>query len=549
MTHRQHKTDKDYSLWLRLIAAALLLAGLVHLSGCGGDSGGPAGGGDNLVGPAGGTVAGTGSASVVIPPGALIAATEITVAGVSDAYMLPDGTQPCIPFLGGAEFGPTGTEFTTPVTISFPLDPPLAPGTPVNLLVWDDVAQAWVDEGFPVTLALDGASLTAEVTHFSIFGCLGNVFGNFHSDFGDGSTAAAALSNYVSWFRANVTDMARKGLFNDDCHEVKGLMFDASWEVHHYPDGPDYVAAPPQIMEGEVTATQVTFQDKLELSVAGVLFKKYILAVDVYLECCPPEVDVVASPSSIGTGATSQITATVMCDDEAMAGHEVTFAAMGGLGTMNPATAGVNAAGTATSTFTAGDSEGIESTRAHLSTCSGSENPDGAAQVEITAGDWTAVMNIAWLHDIGSGPLIRFVDNMQINLNLTRDEGVVTGSGTGSHGVSTITEGNCTQTSVVAPGFAVTASGVITDGTLELEIIPTTNILELIVTCVWNENPVAIPYPIYGNLEASLLTDQISISIPWTDGAGADGSGSYSGGSVDMPITWNWNMTLSGQSQ
>ncbi len=530
--------------WRRLIALAAMAA-LLGLD-CSSDSGTSAGDGDGLIGPAGGTVAGSGGASVVIPAGALAVETAISAAGLADIAALPESALPFLPFLGGAQFGPEGTEFALPVTISFPLDPPLPPGTAVNLLVWDSVASAWVDEGFAATLAADGASLSAQVTHFSLFGCVGDVFDAFHAAFGDGSTADAAFASYVSWFKANVTDVGRKGLYREDCHEVKGLRIGLAYDVAYLPDGPHYQGIP-YIMEGEVTELQVTFHLDFERVLAGVEDFNYALEVFVFLECCAAEVEVSAEPASIGTGETSQISARVMCDTDAMAGQVVDFEALGGLGELNPAAATVNAAGTASSTFTAGDDEGTESVRASLTTCGGAETPDGAAQIEI-GGDWTADLDIAWVQDIGDPPLLQFADDMSMHLNLTIAEGVISGTGTGTHGISVSTDGDCWQSSLSAPGFSVVVTGAVVGGTLEFAAIAYSIPLDLVITCQQGDDQIDYPFPIYGLLESALIAQYISVELPWENGATDSGSGSDPAGG-DIPLTWSWTCTLSGPSR
>ena len=532
-------------VWRRALALAAMAA-LLGLGCSESDTGPSASDDDQLVGPAGGTVAGSGGASVVIPAGALAVETAISAVGLADIAALPESALPFLAFLGGAQFGPAGTEFALPVTISFPLDPPLPPGTAVNLLIWDEIAAAWVDEGFAATLAADGASLSAQVTHFSLFGCVGDVFDSFHAAFGDGSTAETAFASYVSWFKANVTDMNRKGLYREDCHEVKGLRFDLSYDVSYLPDGPHYQGIP-YVMEGDVSEPHVVFKLSYERVEAGVVDFNYILAADVFLECCAPEVEVSAEPASISTGQTSQVTARVMCDTDAMAGHEVSFEALGGLGELSPATATVNAAGTATSTFTAGEDEGTESVRASLTTCGGAETPDGAAQIEI-GGDWSADLNIAWLQDIGDPPLLQFADNMSMHLNLNIAEGVITGTGTGTHSVSLSPGGECWQSSLSAPSFDVVVMGEVTGETLDFAAIAYSIPLSLVITCDQGDDPVDYPYPIYGLLESALIAQFISVTVPWENGATDSGSGSDPSGG-DIPLTWTWTCTLSGPSR
>jgi len=150
----------------RNAAARLALSAVVCLAACGGgeDTAPPA-----TVGVAGGTVAGPNGAQVVIPPGALAAATPIAVAQASAG-------SPAVPS-GMAAFGatyaftPHGTTFSTPVTITVPFDAASVPAGASPVLykttaagAWERVAGATVNAG----------TVTAQVTGFS-WTVVGNV--------------------------------------------------------------------------------------------------------------------------------------------------------------------------------------------------------------------------------------------------------------------------------------------------------------------------------------------------------------------------------------
>jgi hypothetical protein len=522
------------------IMMLLSLPLLIAVCGGGGSIVEPA---DNTIGPEGGTVTDDGGASVTIPPGALAGEVEITVNTLPKKDDLPEESQTFLPLLGGAEFGPSGTTFDVPAVITIRVDPPLAPGEEAAVFSWDETEGAWREVEGEVTIAPDGGAVYAEVTHFSLFSAVTDVFDDFQANFGDGSTANEAFENYVSWFRANVTDIGRKGTLRGDCHEVVGLRIGLSYDVIYYPDGPHYQGIP-YVMYGESTDNDVIFYVAYEFVQAGVVDKNYNLQVNVFLECCAPEVTVSADPANIGTNETSQVTATVMCDDEAMEGHQVTFEPLGGLGTLSPSTASVSAGGTAVSTFTAGDDEGTESVRASLTNCKGQETADGAAQIEI-GNDWTADMNITFNLDEGDEPLYVFTDNVSISLNLTIEEGMVTGTGTGSHDVDLSIAGNCSEQEMYAPAFSVVVTGAQIGDNLEFMVIAMSIPLSFTLHCVWGEVEDDFPYPIFGLLESSIMAQYIQITVPLENGATDSGSGSDPAGG-DNPMTWEYNVTLSG---
>lgn len=527
----------------RISAILLVLILPLAFYGCGGGDGGPSAPAITTIGPEGGTVTDSGGASVTIPAGALSTETAITVKTLGGKKDLSDESQPFLIMLGGAEFGPDGTTFAIPAIITIPVDPPLGPSDEVSILFWDETESRWSEVEGTVNVAPGGSVVSVEVTHFSLFSAVTNVFDSFHENFGDGSTAQSAFDAYVSWFRANVTDMGRKGLYREDCHEVVGLRIGLSYSVHHLPEGPVYEDIP-YYMDGTTTDKDVIFYKSYEYFLTGVIDKNYALEVHVYLECCGAEVDVSAEPASIGTGGTSQVTAAVTCDDEVMAGYDVAFESLGGLGTVSPASAATSAAGTAATTFTAGDDEGVESVRASISHCGGEQTPDGAAQIEIED-DWAGTLNVTFLHDIGDEPLFTFTDNVSISVNLTIEEGVVTGSGTGTHNISLSSAGNCSEQSMSAPGFSVIAAGTVSGDNLDLQVVAMTMPVYFVLHCTWDTIEDDFEYPIYGLLESSILAQCIYIEVPFGPGGTDSGSGIDPFGE-DIPMEYDYTFELGG---
>jgi len=105
----------------------------------------------------------SGSASIEIPAGALSEDTEITL------EELDRSEQPDADDLGSNafEFGPDGTQFEEPVTITIRLDADVPEGQTAVLAVLEDGSWSPI-EGSSVS----GSEVTAEVTHFSTFAIL-----------------------------------------------------------------------------------------------------------------------------------------------------------------------------------------------------------------------------------------------------------------------------------------------------------------------------------------------------------------------------------------
>ena len=94
---------------------------------------------------------------VDIPAGALSQDMTITIDLPSDGTL----SQRLI-----AEFGPHGTQFNTPVTLTFPLTGVLLSGNPIEVARWEN--GAWTSLGGSVNTA--GTALSGTTPHFSTSG-------------------------------------------------------------------------------------------------------------------------------------------------------------------------------------------------------------------------------------------------------------------------------------------------------------------------------------------------------------------------------------------
>jgi hypothetical protein len=129
---------------------------------CGGDSLPSA---HNKVGSGGGDVAAGTSADVMIPPGALSSDVTITVTP-TDAPAPTDMVNVGPAYL----FGPEGTQFAVPVTVTLEFDPSLiqAPLGAADVVIYTAPADSTDYTGL-VTSLVDGTHVSAQSTHFSKF--------------------------------------------------------------------------------------------------------------------------------------------------------------------------------------------------------------------------------------------------------------------------------------------------------------------------------------------------------------------------------------------
>lgn len=149
--------DVRTSRWSRTLALASAL-GLLAACGSGGDpepGPPPPGDGTATIGPAGGTVTLAGGPVVTVPAGALAASTTLTIS--SKGSNGPSGNPIYV-------FGPAGTTFTSPVTVSLPRPASLAVGA-AAAVYWTLPASSTQYEPLAATVLAGG--VLADVTHFS----------------------------------------------------------------------------------------------------------------------------------------------------------------------------------------------------------------------------------------------------------------------------------------------------------------------------------------------------------------------------------------------
>ncbi len=121
-----------------------------------------------LIGPAGGELNTPDGVSLRVPPGALAAPVPISAVRLEGTDALPAPiADPLVPLNAAVGFGPTGTEFALPVTLSIDLEKAAPPGASQPVLVHDPETGTWRETDFIATVNDDGDSATVDLTHFS----------------------------------------------------------------------------------------------------------------------------------------------------------------------------------------------------------------------------------------------------------------------------------------------------------------------------------------------------------------------------------------------
>jgi hypothetical protein len=520
----------------------LVVAGFLA---CGGDDGGGVaapGTEAGTIGPGGGTASDGGGASVTVPPGALAGETLIEVDTYVDSDACPEATGPAPEFVGGAGFEPHGLQFAVPATVTIPANRDLTPGSTFPLYVWDETEMAWAQTEFIATVAADGKSFSAPVTHFSTFGGFGGtgggIFGNIDDQLCNGGDPASVLNGFVEQFKRDVADVGDKGIYKNQCKEVTGIDFDIGVEIEG-----NFVSE--FIREGEKANESIMFVYTADCG-TGQSAGGYIDAtVVIYYECTAPDLSVTADPSQVEQGESSTVKATLKCGSNPYPGQPIQFECFGD-GEISSDQATTNPAGQAQTMYNAPDKNGEATVKAYYDACAGEENAKTVmAGADIKVGNsWTGTMTVDFSHPLPDPPLLEFADVLTIDFQFEINDGVITGSGTGSHNID-ITPGDiCALTSLMAPSFGFSITGSATEQSLQFIAVPNGMMpITFVITCYHDDEPVDYTYPPYGAMEGAIITTQISMSLDREDGATDSGSGSDDWGE-DFPMYYSYSVTV-----
>ncbi|MBA4407520.1 hypothetical protein C0389_09620 [bacterium] len=106
--------------------------------------------------------------TVTVPPNAVPANITLTVATI------PASQVPSAPIAGNAiqsvgQFGPSGTVFIVPVTVTFPLPNRQAVGKTFTLYKLNETTNVWANTGIIATVNASGTAATAQLSSFSTY--------------------------------------------------------------------------------------------------------------------------------------------------------------------------------------------------------------------------------------------------------------------------------------------------------------------------------------------------------------------------------------------
>ncbi len=514
---------------------AMLALMLVLVTGCGGKKATEEDRGV-LITPAGGTVSDPGGVTLYFPPGAVTQNVYIKVETYHDKAALPMTAGPALAFDCAAALQPHGLEFQAPVTIVFPVGRSLTPGARFPIFYYNEAEECWMQSDSLATVAADGRSFAAQIMHFSIWGGDGNLdeeglFDNLEENLAGGDPAAA-LADFMTWFRDRFGDIGEKGIYGNECQEIAGMAFDLGYVI-----GGDNGSLYEQIGQTTGHTLIASYQyDRGDLN--GSFY--FDIQITVYLRCTAPDIAVAADPSNIASGESSDITATMTCGGTPLHGKRITFE-VSGPGSVRPTSATTTAQGEAQTEYLA-DEEGIATITAGYQACADGQPVTATGQTQVNVGSWTATLTVNFTHH-HDDPYWDFADIVTIEFSFSVAADSIRGTGYGFHNAALAVQPPCAIVSSQAANFPTNVGGT-TDGDYADLFFSSYNALEYpVVFMMQCPDFGLVPVSGYGPLVSYVIAMDIRPHILLQEGAQATGSGSEDFGET-WPMHYSYTLTL-----
>ena len=322
---------------------------------CGGGGGG--GEDDNdvastTIGKDGGTVEDANGAEVMIPEGALSDSYDISIASYTDNDDLPPGVAPILEMRGAVTLQPEGLTFSKPVTVTVPVSEYMEPRTKFPLLFWNESVQTWEQTEFIATVADNGMSFSADITHFSEYG------GGAIEDLIYGGTIEQFKNDFTSWFQEEYMNDNNPVAKNNECYQICGAMFDLSYKINDEADGDFWTTGETETSDYS-DAPLIMVDYTYDISKGHSLDGYVRITATIHYKCTQPDFVLTADKSMLAEGESTTVRAGLGCAGVPLTGKEITFDIESGPGEVSPGRNTTNSIGTATATFTAGDANAV----------------------------------------------------------------------------------------------------------------------------------------------------------------------------------------------
>ena len=334
------------------VLVVLLMMGVAA---CGGSSGGGGGGNDDgaastAIGKDGGTVEEASGATVEIPAGALSENQNISIAAYLTTSDLPQGVAPMLEMRGAVKLEPSGLTFAKAVTVTVPVSDYMEPRTQFPLLYWNASEQVWEQTQFIATVADNGMSFSADVTHFSVFG------GGAIGDLIYGGTLEQFKNDFTAWFEKEFMQDKNPMAKNNECYQSCGAEFDLSYKIND-DEGGDYWTID-DVEDSDYMDEPLIMVDYDYDIVKQGLDSKVRITSTIHYKCAKANLDVLAAETALQPGESTTVNALLTCGGTPLIGKNITFSHTGP-GEINPAKITTNTSGSAAATFTAGNDDAV----------------------------------------------------------------------------------------------------------------------------------------------------------------------------------------------
>lgn len=302
------------------------------------------------VGAAGGTVETENGARIIVPPGALIQETTITIYSYPGNSGLPPTWCPLAGMAGALRLEPEGLQFQIPAEITVPLGADWRPGDQIPLFALNASSKTWDQTAENVTINSDGRSFSGEISHFSGYGG-GSVEGLV-----DSGSLGQFRDQFTDWFRENVFDLGNIRERENECFELVGMDFDLQYKQNSVTGGDVWRVGR---MTDNADAPLIMVDYIYDVTNGNTVDGYVRITVTNYYDCTKPMFLIRSDRSILMEGETTSVYADVSCAGTALTGKDITFDIKSGPGTVSPGNTTTDASGTASTTFTAGNENSV----------------------------------------------------------------------------------------------------------------------------------------------------------------------------------------------
>ncbi|MDA3898655.1 MAG: hypothetical protein PF482_21150 [Desulfobacteraceae bacterium] len=339
----------------RLIILIMLPCFFAVACGGGGGDGGDGDENDDVsttIGINGGVVEDTNGAKVSIPPGALSETYDISISSYQNNDELPQGVAPILEMRGAVKLEPDGLTFSQPVMVTVPVSEYMEPRTKFPLLYWNESEQIWEQTAFIATVADNGMSFFADVTHFSEYG------GWAIEDLIYGGTIEQFENDFTAWFQNENNVMNDITAKNNECYKACGMFFLLEYEINGEKDEDSWTSGETETSDYS-DAPLMMVDYTYDISKGHSLDGYVRITVTIHYKCTEPDFLIMADQAILSEGESTSVEASLSCAGVPLIGKDVTFDIQSGPGEINPGNTTTNSSGTATATFTAGNANSV----------------------------------------------------------------------------------------------------------------------------------------------------------------------------------------------